>query len=130
MHSYISYILDGVIKRIKPICKNVYLKRPSALPNQVKEMVVVSLPANFDDKYVCQTSTLRIEIITKNKGGDVPNIHGCEKLSNSITSLFPIVDPRYSITKPIVVLKGSDTLGFTIWAIQAKIMVNTTDSYK
>ena len=40
------------------------------------------------------------------------------------------VTERFSAVRPLLVLKGDDGLGFTIWNIQAKLIVNTTDSYE
>ena len=49
---------------------------------------------------------------------------------NELASKFPIVESRFSVTSPNVVLKGTDGLGFTLWNVQSKLLINTTDSYQ
>lgn len=92
-------------------------------------MIVVSLPIAIDDQNAWQKTTMRIEIFVRNRSSGISPTRELEQILNAVLEKFPIVSERYSVTNPKIVLKGDDGLGFTVWNIQAKLLVNTTDSY-
>ena len=128
---YISEILEDTCDIIKRVSVHVYPEhRPTATPKQMKDLVVVSIPSSISDKHVCQKSIIRIELIARNLSTGVAYTKRLQEMLNTLVELFPIVRKRFSITSPYLALKGDDGLGFTVWNVQAKLIVNTTDSYK
>lgn len=127
---YISKILKDMCKRLSDVAERVFPEhRPSALSKQTDNMIVVSLPIAIDDQNAWQKTTMRIEIFVRNRSSGISPTRELEQILNAVLEKFPIVSERYSVTNPKIVLKGDDGLGFTVWNIQAKLLVNTTDSY-
>lgn len=128
---YIAEILQSVCECFKGVSENVFPEhRPAATQEQMEDLIVVSLPVSIDDQNVWQKSRIQIELLARNRANGVSNTNRLQEMLNGVSGKFPIVSDRYSITSPIVALKGDDGLGFTIWNVQAKLVVNTTDSYK
>ena len=50
-----------------------------------------------------------------------------QEMLDNLLGLFPIVEERYSITSPRLLFKGDDGNGFTVWVVQAHMVINTTD---
>lgn len=127
---YVSEVLKDICGRFSDVTEKVFPEhRPSALSKQTDNMIVVSLPVVIDDQNAWQKTTLRIEIFARNRSNGISPTGELEQILNAVLEKFPIVSERYSVTNPNIVLKGDDGLGFTVWNIQAKLLVNTTDSY-
>ena len=127
---YISDCLQWICKELSDVSSNVYPDhRPEAKGNQMADIVVVSLPVTIDDMNVQQVTTVRFELIVRNKATGIANIPKLQQMLDALTGKFPMVDGRYSITHPYVALKGNDGLGFTIWNVQATLKINTTDLF-
>ena len=128
---YISEILENVCTDVTDVSNNVFPEhRPSATQKQMEDMVVVSLPVAFNENNVCQTTTIRFELMARNRANGMAYTKRLQGMLDVLMEKFPITEERYSITKPYVALKGDDGLGFTVWNVQATLMVNTTDSYQ
>lgn len=128
---HIAEVLQEVCTQMKDISKNVFPEsRPSATGQQMDDLMVVSLPVSIDDQNAWQRTTLRIEIFVKNRASGVAYTKKLQELLNATISKFPIVTKRFSVTSPRLLLKGTDGLGFTVWNVQAKLIINTTDSYR
>ena len=128
---YIGECLETVCGLMADVSQNVFAgHRPGAVGEQIKDFVVISLPVTIYNKNVQQLTTIRIEIATRNKATGIANIARLQEMLDALMAKFPIVERRFSVTSPNLVLKGNDGLGFTLWNVQAKLLVNTTDSYK
>ena len=125
-----SSILKEICERVSDISKNVYPEnRPTVLSEYISDMVVVSFPTKIEDRHVYQTSDIRFEIMAKDRKNGIPDLEKLERMTNSLTAMFPMVAPRYVAQDPYLALKGQDHTGFTIWVLQADIIINTTDRY-
>ena len=126
---YLSDCLQSICGMLWDVSKNVFADhRPEAKGKQMPDMVVVSLPVTIDDKNVQQDTTIRFELIAKNKATGVANIPRLQEMLDTLSAKFPMVRGRYSVISPYVALKGNDGLGFTIWNVQARLIINMTDS--
>lgn len=96
----------------------------------MNDFIVVSLPVSIEDQNSYQKTTLRIELAAKDKANGISDTLKLQSMLDALMAKFPIVERRFSVTSPNLVLKGADGLGFTLWNVQAKLLVNTTDSYK
>lgn len=127
---YINEILKEVCQRMGDITGAVFPDhRPSAKNEQMKEMVIISIPQELSDENAWQRGALRIELAVKDKTNGYADINRLNVLLDAAIRKFPIVTDRFSATRPRLLLKGADGLGFTVWLLQAKLIVNTTDSY-
>lgn len=128
---YIKEVLEEVCQRLSNISGHVFPEhRPSATGEQMNDFIVVSLPVSIEDQNAWQKTTLRIEIAARNRIQGVAHTKKLQEMLDGVTGKFPIVTERFSAVRPLPVLKGDDGLGFTIWNIQARLIVNTTDSYE
>ncbi len=127
---YISDCLQAICGMLGDVSKNVFPgHRPEAKGKQMDDMVVVSLPVTIDDQRVQQTTTMRFELIARNKATGVANIPRLQEMLDKLSAKFPMSAGRYSVFKPYVALKGNDGLGFTIWNVQARLVIYMTDSF-
>lgn len=104
-------------------------ERPTNNSERRKEMLVVSLPYSVRQKGAVQTVYLRIEIIVKDKNEGRSNLGRLEDLANALMELFPMRYGRFDVGVPNLVLKGKDTIGFTIWNLQGNVMISKLDTY-
>lgn len=128
---YVADVLEEVCTRMGNVSENVFPEtRPSATQRQMQDFVVVSLPVEIENQNAWQRGVLRIELYVRTRSNGVSNTGKLQELLDAVTAEFPIVTKRFSATAPRLVLKGSDKLGFTVWNIQSKLIINTTDSYE
>lgn len=129
---YPAEILEDVIGRVKgTVCDNVFAEnRPKASTDMIEEMVVVSLPYQFHDANIVQTSALRFEIIVRNKQNGIANVKRLQEMLDGITDILPIKTDRFFAHDPYLALRGEDNVGFTIWNVQADLTVYTLDRYE
>ena len=124
---YISEVLEEVCQRLGGISEHVFPEhRPAAAGKQMDDFI----PVSIEDQNAYQKTTLRIEIAVRNRSQGVAHTKKLQEMLDGVAGKFPIVTERFSAFQPLLVLKGDDGLGFTIWNIQAKLIVNTTDSYE
>lgn len=127
---YINDILEDVCTNVTDVSGNVFPEhRPSTTQKQMEDMVVVSLPVSWDDQNAYQSTTMRFELMARNRANGVSYTKRLQEMTDTLMEKFPLKGIRYSVTKPRVIMKGDDGLGFTVWFVQAKLIVNTTDSY-
>jgi hypothetical protein len=128
---FIAEILQKVCEEMYSISEYVFSEhRPSAMGEQMNDFIVVSLPVAIEEQNAYQKTTLRIELAAKDKANGISDTEKLQSMLNELASKFPIVESRFSVTSPNVVLKGTDGLGFTLWNVQSKLLINTTDSYQ
>jgi ERCC4-type nuclease len=106
-------------------------ERPTAADKQRDAMIVISMPYGIRNISAIQTSTLRIEVIVKNKSQGVQNVSKLESLTNTIQELFPYTsaDNAFCVQLPDLTLKGKDGLGFTIWQLQASMYISKLETF-
>lgn len=128
---YLSEILKDVCGRLNNITGAVFPDhRPAAKNEQMDELIVVSIPSMLEEQNAWQKGVIRIELMVRDRKNGYANIVRLDEILKAVSEKFPIVTPRFSATKPRLIIKGDDGLGFTIWNIQAKLVVNTTDNYQ
>lgn len=129
---YISSILEEITGMLAGISDNVFAEsRPSAFQDQMQDFIVVSFPSDIPDSNVVQDTTLRIDLAARKEQNGLGKPPKLQRMLDAVTALFPIHPSlRYTVTKPTVVAKGDDGLGFSHWLINADIQINQTDSYK
>lgn len=127
---HIGECLETICGMLTDVSGNIYPDhRPEAKGKLMNDMVVVSLPVNIADNNVQLDTTIRFELIVKNKATGIANISRLQEMLDALSVKFPIVQGRFSVVSPYVALKGNDGLGFTIWNVQARLIINTTDNY-
>lgn len=127
---YINDILEEICANVTDVSRNVFPEhRPTATQKQMEDMVVVSLPVSWEDQNAYQKTTIRFELIARNRANGLAYTKRLQEMTDALISKFTMKGYRYSITKPRMVMKGDDGLGFTIWFVQANLIVNTTDNY-
>lgn len=127
---HIGECLETICGMLADVSENIYPDhRPEAKGKLMNDMVVVSLPVNIADNNVQLDTTIRFELIVKNKATGIANISRLQEMLDALSVKFPIVQDRFSVVSPYVALKGNDGLGFTIWNVQARLIINTTDNY-
>ncbi len=127
---YIGECLQVICGLLSDVSENVFPDhRPEAKGKQMQDMVVVSLPVTVNDNNVQQDTVIRFELMARNKSTGIANIIRLQQMLDTLTAKFPIVSGRYSFVSPTVVLKGNDGLGYTVWNVQARLIINTTDNY-
>lgn len=126
---YIEDLYHGLYDMLnKTITENVFVEhRPSGLDYQMSDFVIVSLPANIVDQRVYQHSIVRFEIAARNKQSGIANTAKLQSMLDKLVGLFPIRFDRFVLTSPSLLFKGDDENSFTIWLVQADLVVNTTD---
>lgn len=127
---YIGECLQVICGLLTDVSENVFPShRPEAKGKQMQDMVVVSLPVTVNDNNVQQDTVARFELMAKNKSTGIANIARLQEMLDALTAKFPIVSGRYSLASPTVVMKGNDGFGYTVWNVQSRLIINTTDNY-
>lgn len=129
---YIMEVLSSVYDQIKKtVDTQIFIdNRPTAIPDQMNDFIVISLPHGLQSQGVLQDGILEIEIIVRHrKTNTQPNLPRLQSISDRITSMFPMSsgDWRWCATRPVISIRGNDNAGFSIWNIRANIVVNVTD---
>ena len=101
--------------------------RPIGIGEQKNSISVVSLPVEIQNQGAFQTTEVRFDLITRNREGGISATDDLQSMLDKLLNLFPIVDKKYSITSPRILFKGDDGNGFTVWVVQAHLVINTTD---
>ena len=129
---YIASILEEITGMLAGISENVTAgNRKSASQEQMKDFIVVSFPTNIPENKVVQRTTIRFDLAARNTVNGLEDTPKLQSMLDAVIALFPIHPSlRYTVTKPTVVAKGDDGLGFSHWLINAEIQINQTDSYK
>lgn len=127
---YIAECLEWICGQLADVSGNVFPEhRPEAKGKQMPDLVVVSLPTAIDDKNVQQDATIRFELMARNKATGIADTPKLQKMLDTLTEKFPMVNGRFSVVRPSLVLKGADGLGFTVWNVQARLITYTTDLF-
>lgn len=120
-------ILAAMRDTFKDVCPNIFTSdRPKTVNENMDTFIVISLPVMLYNKtygtgYGMTSSYARIEIFVKDKNG----LEQTAKLDNYIQQIvgkFPISNDFITISRPRVVLSGSDGYGFHVATIQASFI--------
>ena len=125
---HIGEFLEAVCGMLSDVSGNVFPgHRPEAKGKQMADLVVVSLPVSLIDLNVQQRTTVRFELMARNKATGVADVPKLQGMLDAISAKFPMVFGRFTVTSPSLVVKGTDGLGFTVWNVQATLKINMTD---
>lgn len=125
----IKDVLQSLYGLGKEISNNVFTgDRPQAVPEQMKEFVVVSIPnrlesTTFGGGYGVIPSICNIEIFVKLKKSGVENIDKMDTMIRSALEMFPYSDENIQVVRPTVLLRGNDGLGFSAVLIRAELVL-------
>lgn len=101
----------------------VYPSRPTGNTVQNDSFLAVTVPYGAEDETFIGMSYLRVELYVRNAANGVADLPRLQKLTDTVISVFPLAGEHYKAWRPRVVLKGDDGNGFTIWLIQAELMI-------
>lgn len=103
--------------------------RPNGIGEQLKSMSVVSLPSEIVDNGAYQSTQVYFQLLSRNRDGGISSTDILQSMLDNLLNLFPIKEGRFTLTSPRIVLNGDDGNGFTVWLVQASLVINTTDRY-
>lgn len=132
-----SYQTDYPIKEVlqslyglgERLSKNVFTGgRPQAVPEQMKEFVVVSVPSRlvsgtYGGGYGSVSGYCNIELFVKLKKSGVENVDKLNSMLDELLSVFPYADSVVQLSRPTVMLRGNDGLGFSAVLVRAELLV-------
>lgn len=113
----------------KYVCENVFTgDRPAAVPKQMEEFIVVSIPGTLESTvcgggYGNVPTYCNIEIYVRLKKGGSEDIPRMNSICRSLLEMFPISDNAIKATRPRLMLKGNDGLGFSASLIRAELLI-------
>lgn len=111
----------------KDVCPTIYTsERPKVVGENVNEFIVISLPVMLYNKtygtgYGITSSYARIEIFVRDVSG-LEQLAKLDKYIQLCIDKFPINDDLMIMSRPRVVLSGSDGYGFHTATIQASFL--------
>lgn len=113
----------------KMISKNVYTgNRPSATKDQMDDFVVVSIGGNLESKvygggYGNIPAYCNFEIYVRLKSEGIEDIPKMNSICQSLLKMFPIANDILIASRPKILLKGTDGLGFSAVLIHADLRI-------
>lgn len=113
----------------KKISDNVYTgNRPTATKSQMDDFVVVSIGGNLESKvygggYGNIPAYCSFEIYVRLKSEGVENITKMNSICQSLLRMFPISNGILIASRPKILLKGTDGLGFSGTIIRADLSI-------
>ena len=111
------------------ISKNVFTgNRPQATPEQMSDFVVVSIPSRLESStygggYGVMPSYCNIEIYVKLRKSGQENLKKINEMLNSLLGKIPFSDEVIQLSRPIVMLRGNDGLGFSAVLVRADLIL-------
>lgn len=129
---YIKDVLEMLCNKLSEasIGEKCYAEhRPNGIGEQLKSLSVVSLPSEIVDNGAYQSTQVYFQLLSRNRDGGISSTDVLQSMLDDLLNLFPINEDRFTLTSPRVVLNGDDGNGFTVWLVQASLVINTTDRY-
>lgn len=111
------------------ISNNVFTgNRPQATPQQMEDFVVVSIPSRLESStygggYGVTQSYCNIEIYVRLKKSGVENIGKMDEILGELLDCFPYNDDTIQLSRPTVMLRGNDGLGFSAVLVRAELVI-------
>lgn len=121
--------LRSLFDTCKTVTGNVYVNdRPAATPGQMEEFIVVSLPgqmssATYGSGFGNVRTYCTLESYVRLKKSGVEDVDRQSVMVGKLLSLFPISNGSITASRPRVVLKGADGLGFSAVLIRADLRI-------
>lgn len=102
--------------------------RPQATPEQMKDFVVVSIPARLESStygggFGGTSGYCNIEIYVKLKKSGVEDVNKSSEMTGELLDMFPYSDEFVQIARPQIMLRGNDGLGFGATLIRAELLI-------
>ena len=102
--------------------------RPQATPEQMKDFVMVSVPtrlssSTFGGGYGVTSGYCNIEIYVKLKKSGMEDVNKMSAMIDEILEAMPYQDQAVLVTRPQVMLRGNDGLGFSATLIRAELLI-------
>lgn len=101
--------------------------RPQATPEQMGDFVVVSIPTRLESStygggYGVTSGYCNIEIYVKLKKSGMEDANRMASMIEDILEMFPYKDEAIQLSRPQIMLRGNDGLGFSATLIRAEIV--------
>lgn len=125
----VSGALRSLYDRARTVSKNVFTgERPQATPEQMNEFLVVSIPSRLESStygggYGATQAYCNIEAYVKLRKGGVEDITKVSKMLDQLLSMFPIDDGLITASRPKILLRGNDGLGFSSVLVRAELVI-------
>lgn len=120
-HTY--EILNDVRDRLTDVCEEIYPSRPQAKQEQSDVFLVLTIPEGVEDETFVGVTYLRIELYCRTGANGVASLARMDATMQELLERFPIVTDRYRVYRPVLLLKGDDNFGFTVWLLQCRLLV-------
>lgn len=124
-----SEALLSLYEQAKTLSDNVFTgNRPQAVPEQMKEFIVVSIPSRLESStygggYGVTKAYCNIEIYVRLKKSGMENQTKMDALLGKLLDLFPIQDSVMLASRPKITLRGNDGLGFSAVLVRADLLL-------
>lgn len=97
-------------------------RRPTSMPNNVNEFVVVRSVTEVVDKTAFGTNICRLEVYVKSKGG-VKDAATMSSIVKKIFAALPIVAEKYTFTYMSNIPLGLDNTGYDVEAVNINVLI-------
>lgn len=102
--------------------------RPQATPEQMKEFVVVSIPSRLESLaygggYGHTSGFCNIEIYVRLKKGGMEDVNKLDEMLGELLDVFPYKDDSIQLSRPQVMLRGNDGLGFSAVLVRTELLI-------
>ena len=103
-------------------------KRPQATPEQMQDFVVVSIPSRIEAStygggYGSTSGYCNIEVYVKLKKSGLEDVNKIDEMVGEMLDIFPYKDGIIQLSRPQVMLRGNDGLGFSAVLIRAELVI-------
>lgn len=102
--------------------------RPQATPEQMKDFVVVSIPTRLESStygggYGVTSGYCNLEIYVKLKKSGMEDVDKMASMIEDVLEMFPYSDEHVQFSRPQIMLRGNDGLGFSATLVRAELLI-------
>lgn len=102
--------------------------RPQATPEQMNEFVVVSIPSRLESStygggYGVTSGYCNIEVYVKLKKSGMEDVSKMDEMLGDLLDIMPYNDDIVQISRPQVMLRGNDGLGFSAALVRTELLI-------
>ena len=121
--------LKSLFDSARKVSENVFTNdRPAAVPKQMDEFIVVSLPGQmssmtYGSGFGNVQTHCTVEVYVRLKKSGAEDLDTMDTLVGKILSLFPVSDNHIIASSPKLTLKGNDGSGFSATLIRADLVI-------
>lgn len=127
---YTAHVLEQLCKVMQGVSDNIFPEhRPTISDKQMSDLLVISVESDSIDAHAYQKSYVQFELIAADRMNGVAHTKRLQEMCDALCERLPYAEKRFQVYHPLLMCKGQDSLGFTIWLIQADLFINTTDRY-